>query len=202
MNHWGVDQLGLGALQASLWNYIQDTWVPRGSEAAHLLYDAPGWVVHDEINIFGHTGMKNSAQWANYPAAASWLMQHVFDHFDYSQDTNWLESQGYHLLKGVAQFWLSQIMQDQYFKDGTLVVNNCNSPEHGPTTFACTHYQQLIFQVFENILSTSTLVGETDKAFIQKVTEALSSLDKGLHIGSFGEIKEWKIPDSLGKLSS
>jgi hypothetical protein len=80
MNHWFADQTGLGPLQEALWKYIENTWVsrfisldslltitqvPRGKETAKLLYNAPGWVVHDEVNIFGHTGMKNTATWAN-----------------------------------------------------------------------------------------------------------------------------------------
>ncbi|KAF8854293.1 glycoside hydrolase family 95 protein-like protein [Acephala macrosclerotiorum] len=200
MNHWGVDQTGLGNLQVATWNYMQDTWVPRGTETAELLYGAPGWVVHDEMNIFGHTGMKDTAQWANYPAAAAWMMHHVYDHFSYSQNITWFTAQGYPLLKGIAEFWLSQLQQDAYFNDGTLVVNPCNSPEHGPTTFACTHYQQLLYQLFTNILSSTSSLPtlEPDITFLSNLTASLTKLDQGLHIGSFGEIKEWKIPDSLG----
>jgi len=58
MNHWGADATGLGTLQDATWNYMQDTWAPRGIETVKLLYNAPGWVVHAEMNIFGHTGMK------------------------------------------------------------------------------------------------------------------------------------------------
>ena len=66
MNYWVVDQTGLGQdIQAALWDYIQETWVPRGTETAQLLYGAPGWVTHDEMNIFGHTAMKYDAQWAD-----------------------------------------------------------------------------------------------------------------------------------------
>ena len=66
MNYWIADQTGLGEeVSAALWNYMQETWVPRGTETAQLLYGAPGWVAHDEINIFGHTAMKYEAQWAN-----------------------------------------------------------------------------------------------------------------------------------------
>lgn len=133
MNHWGMDATGLGDLQGPLWNYMEDTWVPRGTDTAKLLYGAPGWVVHNEMNIFGHTAMKDTAQWANYPASAAWMMQHVFDHFTYSQNITWLQEQGYPLIKGVAEFWLSQLQEDAFFNDGTLVVNPCNSPEHGPT---------------------------------------------------------------------
>ena len=62
MNHWVADQTGLGDLQVAPWRYMQDTWVPQGTETVQLLYGAPGWVTHDEMNIFGHTGMKDSAQ--------------------------------------------------------------------------------------------------------------------------------------------
>lgn len=198
MNHWGVDQTGLGALQVATWNYMQDTWVPRGTQTAQLLYDAPGWVCHDEMNIFGHTGMKDTAQWADYPASAAWMMQHVYDHYSYCQNATWLEEQGYPLMKGVSQFWLSQLQPDAYFNDGTLVVNPCNSPEHGPTTFACTHYQQLLHQLFTTTLSSSLVISDTDKEFVANLISALKTLDKGLHIGSWGEVKEWKIPDSYG----
>lgn len=55
------------------------TWAPRGTETAQLLYDAPGWVTHNEMNIFGHTAMKAGDDiWANYPASAAWMMQHVW----------------------------------------------------------------------------------------------------------------------------
>lgn len=198
MNHWGVDQTGLGDLQVATWNYMQNTWVPRGTETAQLLYGAPGWVCHDEMNIFGHTGMKEVAQWANYPASAAWMMQHVFDHYSYSQNATWFQEQGYPLVKGVAQFWLSQLQPDTYFNDGSLVVNPCNSPEHGPTTFACTHYQQLLHQLFITTLSSTSALSTPDMEFVANLTTALKTLDKGLHIGSWGEVKEWKIPDSLG----
>lgn len=55
MNHWGVEQTGLGGQTEPLWTYILETWLPRGAETARLLYGAEGWVTHDEMNIFGHT---------------------------------------------------------------------------------------------------------------------------------------------------
>jgi alpha-L-fucosidase 2 len=198
MNHWTPDQVGLTDLQTPLWDYMADNWIPRGQETAKLLYGAPGWVVHNEMNIFGHTGMKSGASWANYAAAAAWMMQHVFDHWEYSHDVAWLQSQGFPMLKGVAEFWLSQLQVDEFSKDGTLVVNPCNSPEHGPTTFGCAHFQQLIHQVFEAILSLSFTGGDTQGAFVANVTSSLAKLDKGFHIGEWGQIKEWKLPDSFG----
>ena len=125
-------------------------------------------------------------------------MQHVWDHFEYTQDTNWLKSEGYPLLKGVAEFWLSQLQDDTYSNDGSLVVNPCNSPEHGPTTFGCTHYQQEIHQVFEATLAGASITGEGDGAFVEELESALSKLDKGLHYAGWGGVKEWKLPDEEG----
>ncbi|KAE9968464.1 hypothetical protein EG328_007543 [Venturia inaequalis] len=198
MNHWFVNQVGLGNLQTALWRFIKDTWVPRGSETAKLLYNAAGWVIHDEINIFGHTGMKQDAQTSNYPVAPAWIMQHVYDHYDYTRDLPFLQQTGYNLMRDVTTFWMSQLQQDRYSKDNTLVATPCNSPVTGPTTFGCAHFQQLIFQLFETTLSAAWAVNDIDTTFTNSVDVYMSALDKGLHLGSWGQIKEWKIPDSKG----
>ncbi|KAL6352153.1 hypothetical protein LRP88_14596 [Fusarium phalaenopsidis] len=199
MNYWAADQTGLGKTSVALWNYMKNTWVPRGTETAKLLYNAPGWVVHNEMNIFGHTGMKNEAGWANYPVAAAWMMQHVWDNFEYGRSLTWLRQEGYPFLKSVAQFWMSQLQEDNFNHDGTLVVNPCNSPEHGPTSFGCAHYQQLVHQVLEATLNSITYIGESDQHFTSELKAVLKKLDKGLHYTSWGGIKEWKLPDSAGQ---
>lgn len=68
----------------------------------------------------------------------AWTVAHVWDRFDYGRDKNWYASVGYPLMKGVASFWIDLLVQDDYFKDGTLVANPCNSPEHGPTVGSIT----------------------------------------------------------------
>ncbi|KAL4938957.1 alpha-fucosidase A [Aspergillus oleicola] len=198
MNYWLADQTGLAETQGALWNYMADTWVPRGTETAKLLYNASGWVVHNEMNVFGFTAMKEMAQWADYPAAASWMMQHVWDNFEYTEDIAWLETQGYPLLKGVASFWLSSLQKDRFYNDSSLVVNPCNSPETGPTTFGCAHYQQLIHQLFESVLAAQDFISEDDPQFVSAIEASLNRLDKGLHTSSWGGIKEWKLPESYG----
>jgi alpha-L-fucosidase 2 len=109
-----------------------------------------------------------------------------------------MKRKGYPMLKGVVEFWLSQLREDVRNGDGMLVVNPCNSPEHGPTTFGCVHYQQLIHKVFDAALSVSSLVNEGDTSFLADVSSSLKRLDKGFHIRYWGQIKEWKLPDSEG----
>ena len=78
-----------------------------------------------------------------------------------------------------------------------LIVNPCNSPEHGPTTFACTHYQQLLHQLFATIISLGPLASDS-AAFLANVLTTLAALDKCLHISSWGSVREWKLPTSQG----
>jgi alpha-L-fucosidase 2 len=132
------------------------------------------------------------------PAAAAWMVQHVYDHYDYTRDLPFLQQTGYVLMRDVATFWLSQLQLDRYSHDNTLVANPCNSPETGPTTFGCAHFQQLIYQLFETTLSAGWAVNDADSTFTTSLDVYMASLDKGLYIGNWGEIKEWKLPDSQG----
>lgn len=65
MNYWTADQTGLSETQDGLWDYMEQNWVPRGSETAKLIYGGEGWVVHNEMNIYGFTAMKEGESWAN-----------------------------------------------------------------------------------------------------------------------------------------
>ncbi|KEP48164.1 glycoside hydrolase family 95 protein [Rhizoctonia solani 123E] len=199
MNYWFAEMTNMKVTSA-LWDYMAKTWAPRGAETAKTLYNSThGWVTHNEMNVFGHTGMKdlvgwNPAEWANYPESAAWMMMHVYDHFDYTNDVVWWRAQGWPLLKGVALFWLDHLIEDQRFKDGTLVTAPCNSPEQAIITLGCSHSQQLVWQLFEAVEKGFSASGDNDTAFLHEVQTKKLKLDKGIRIGSWGQLQEWK-PD-------
>ncbi|KAH7337883.1 glycoside hydrolase family 95 protein [Rhizoctonia solani] len=196
MNYWFAEMTNMKVTSA-LWNYMAKTWAPRGAETAKTLYNATrGWVTHNEV--FGHTGMKalegwNPAEWANYPESAAWMMIHVYDHFDYTNDVAWWRSQGWPLLKGVALFWLDHLIEDERFKDGTLVTAPCNSPEQAIVTLGCSHSQQLVWQLFEAVEKGFSASGDNDTPFLHEVSTKKYKLYKGVRIGSWGQLQEWKL---------
>ncbi|KDQ23310.1 glycoside hydrolase family 95 protein [Pleurotus ostreatus PC15] len=219
MNYWPAESTGLD-LTKSLFDYMEPyvvvfekNWAPRGAYTAQVLYNiSRGWVVHNELNVFGHTGMKAGGPlWANYPEAAAWMMIHVWDHFDYTNDVAWWKSQGWPLLKGVAEFQLDKLIPDLRFNDSTLIVNPCNSPEQSPITeglwnfcgwftctltpdaLGCSHAMQLIWQLFNAVEKGFAASGDTDTAFLQEVRDKRARMDKGIHIGSWGQLQEWKV---------
>ncbi|KAF8664131.1 hypothetical protein AX16_000821 [Volvariella volvacea WC 439] len=196
MNYWSADMTDID-VNKPLFDLLEKTWAPRGAYTARVLYNVTrGWVTHNEI--FGHTGMKayenyTTALWANYPEAAVWMMLHVWDHFDYTNDVAWWKEQGWPLLKGVVSFQLDRLQKDRFFNDNTLVTNPCNSPEQEPITFGCAHTQQMLWQIFNSVEKGFAASGDTDRAFLEEVRTARAQLDKGIHIGSWGQLQEWKI---------
>ncbi|KAG0695845.1 glycoside hydrolase family 95 protein [Suillus ampliporus] len=196
MNYWPAEMSNLDVTQ-SLFDYIQNTWGPRGAYTAQVLYNiSEGFVTHGEMNIFGHTGMKlggNSAQWANYPESNAWMMIHAWDHFDHTNDVQWWKTQGWPLVKSVANFHLEKLIEDLHFNDLTLVTAPCNSPEQVPITLGCAHAQQLIWQLFNAIENGFEAAGDTDTAFLDAIISKRQQMDKGLRIGRWGQLQEWKV---------
>ncbi|TFK91898.1 glycoside hydrolase family 95 protein [Polyporus arcularius HHB13444] len=194
MNYWFAELTDMDVVKP-LFDYFEKNWVPRGSLTAQYLYNiSEGWVTHNEI--FGHTGMKgggNTASWADYPESNAWMMFHVWDHFDFTQDTEWFQSQGWPLLKSAAQFHLQKLVPDERFNDSTLVVVPCNSPEQVPITLGCAHAQQVIWQLFNAIDKGFPSSGDNDTEFLNEVRTKRSQMDKGIHIGSWGQLQEWKV---------
>ncbi|KEP45114.1 glycoside hydrolase family 95 protein [Rhizoctonia solani 123E] len=210
MNYWIAEMTNL-KVTSSLWDYMEKTWAPRGAETAKVLYNVTrGWLVHDEI--FGHSGMKNySAKSTNYREAPAWMvcssigkssrllnlakMMHIYDHLDYTNDVSWWKRQGWPLLKGVTQFWLDYLIEDRHFNDSSLVATPCNSPELEPTTFGCAHSQQILWQLFEYVEKGFEASGDTDTAFLEEIEAQAKKIkfDKGIKIGSFGQLQEWKV---------
>ncbi|KAH0579033.1 hypothetical protein H2248_003194 [Termitomyces sp. 'cryptogamus'] len=107
--------------------------------------------------------------------------------------------------QGVASFHLDKLIPDLYFNDSTLVVNPCNSPKQPLMTFVlqkssaddvltgCSHAQQLIWQLFNAVEKGFDASGDTDTAFLAEVKAKRAQMDKGIHIGSWGQLQEWKV---------
>ncbi|KAG8828382.1 hypothetical protein FRC19_006480 [Serendipita sp. 401] len=201
MMYWPVETTGMDVTQ-TLWDFIQKTVIPRGSETASILYNVSrGWAMHNEINTFGSTGMKgldipnyNPAEWTNYAAGGAWLMTHAWDHFDYTGDVQWLRKQGYPLLKSTAEYWLDALQLDRNTNDGSLVAVPCNSPELPQTTFGCAHWQQLIWELFNSVEKALQILGTGgEQSFLLEVQKKRVKLDRGLRIGAESQVQEWKL---------
>ncbi|WP_245765681.1 glycosyl hydrolase family 95 catalytic domain-containing protein [Nonomuraea jiangxiensis] len=188
MNYWPAEQTNLRETTRPYDRYISSMVAP-GRVTAGNMYGARGWVVNNETNPYGFTGVHNWATSFWFPEAAAWTTQHMYDSYRFSRDLNYLRNTAYPVIKGAAEFWLDFLHTDP--RDGKLVVSPSYSPENGDFSAGASMSQQIVREVFTNALAAARALN-VDTSFQNEVSTALSRLDPGLRIGRWGQLQEWK----------
>jgi alpha-L-fucosidase 2 len=186
MNYWPAGSANLAETAPPLWDFVEHLTVP-GKISADRYFGAPGWTLFLNTNIWGYVGPIDwpTAFWQ--PEGNAWLALHFYEHYRFHRDERFLKTRAWPVMKGAAEFWLAALTPD---RDGKLVVSPSYSPEHGPFTAGAAMSQQIVADLFENVVEAGPLVG--DKVFVQRVEAALAKLDRGLKIGKWGQLQEWK----------
>ncbi|ROP36060.1 glycoside hydrolase family 95 protein [Saccharothrix texasensis] len=187
MNYWPAETTNLAETTGPLFDFVDGLREP-GAVTARQTHGARGWVVHNETNPFGFTGVHDwpTAFW--FPEAGAWLARHHHEHYLFTGDRGFLRERAYPVLKGLARFWLDALRVDP--RDGRLVVTPSYSPEHGDFSAGAAMSQQIVRQLFADVVRAADDVGDT--AFGAEVRRALDRLDPGTRIGSWGQLREWK----------
>ncbi|MBE1489381.1 glycosyl hydrolase family 95 catalytic domain-containing protein [Plantactinospora soyae] len=188
MNYWPAEITNLSETTAPLFDYV-DSMVPPGQVTAEQVYGNRGWVVNNETNIYGFTGLHSYPQSFWFPEAGAWLAQHYYEHYRFTRDERFLRDRAYPVMKQLALFWLDELVVDP--RDGKLVVSPSYSPENGDFTAGASMSQQIVWELFTNTVEAAGIVGG-DAAFRQEVRAALDKLDPGIRVGSWGQLQEWK----------
>jgi alpha-L-fucosidase 2 len=188
MNYWLAEPCGLSECTAPLFAYI-DALRPPGRVSARTLFGTEGWVVQNETTPFGYTGVHDweTAFW--FPEAAAWLCRHLWEHYAFTLDEDFLRERAYPAMKEVAEFWLANLHPDS--RDGTLVVNPGYSPEQGEYTAGAAMAQQIVRDLFALTAKAARAV-EPEGDLADRIDAAYDALDPGLRIGSWGQLQEWK----------
>lgn len=194
MNYWPAHLLGLAETTEPLHRFITALRAP-GRRSARRMFGARGWVVHNETNPYGFTGVHDwpTAFW--FPGAAAWLVHHLYEHYRFTLDTGFLREVAYPAMREAAEFWLDSLRTDP--RDGTLVVTPSYSPEHGDFTAGASMSQQIVHDLFAATLEAAHALGDDpdDPAhpacptFCDDLQRALDALDPGLRIGSWGSCR-------------
>ncbi|GAA1960353.1 glycosyl hydrolase family 95 catalytic domain-containing protein [Agromyces allii] len=193
MNYWPAETTNLSETTEPFFDYVE-SMVPAGTETATEMYGADGWVVGNETNPYGFTGLHNYAYSFWQPDAAAWLAQHFWEHYLFTQDEEFLRERAYPMLKSVSEFWIDFLVEDA---DGTYVVTPSYSPEQGDFTVGASISQQIVTEVLTSTAAAADLVGEDDDTYLGELGDKLDHVYPGLAIGSWGQLKEWKVEQAL-----
>jgi alpha-L-fucosidase 2 len=188
MMYWPAETTNLSECTAPLITMIDRLREP-GRETAKTYYGAGGWCVHYTTNAWGFTAPGTNPQWGNFPAAAGWLCQHLWEHYSFSGDRDFLAKRAYPIMKDAAQFWVDHLVEDS---DGTLVSSPSYSPEQPLLSAGAAMDQEIVWDLFGNCIEASKVLG-VDGELRQKLSDVREKLSPP-KIGKYGQLQEWK-PD-------
>jgi alpha-L-fucosidase 2 len=191
MNYWPAEPTGLAECVQPLIAMLRDLSV-TGARTAKVMYDARGWVVHHNTDLWRASGPIDGAKFGVWPTGGAWLCKHLWDHYDYNRDRAYL-AEVYPLMRGAALFFLDALVVDP--KSGKLVTNPSISPEnshgHGSSLVAGpTMDQAIIRDLFTSCIKAAAILG-TDADFTAELTAAREKLAP-YKIGKDGQLQEWQ----------
>ena len=191
MNYWPADVTNLHETNQPLFQMLKELSA-TGQETAKVMYGANGWVLHHNTDLWRSTGIVDGATWGIWPNGGAWLCQHLWQHYLYTGNKDFLKEY-YPVMKGSADFFLDYLVEEPTGK--WLVTVPSNSPEHGPrgsnsTIIAgCTMDNQLAFDILMNTMQAAKTLNE-DAAYIAKLKQTADRLPP-MQIGRYNQLQEW-----------
>ncbi len=200
MNYWPALIGNLAETQEPLFSMIHDL-SETGAETARVMYGCRGWVAHHNTDLWRIAGPVDGTPWGMFPTGGAWLTTHLWQHYLYTGDRQFLESY-YPVLKGAADFLLDYMQVypaggELKQAAGWLVSVPTVSPEHGPqgkgtnVTAGSTMDNQIAFDVLSQTLKAAEVLGK-DPSYISNLKFQISNLPP-MQIGRYGQLQEWMI---------
>ncbi|OIV36431.1 hypothetical protein BIV57_16335 [Mangrovactinospora gilvigrisea] len=197
MCYWLAETANLRETVPPLVDFVDALREPGRLAARRMLGAERGWVVHNETNPFGFTGVHDWATSFWFPEGAAWCALHLMERWRFGGDGDaadlaFLRERAWPVLREAAEFWLEALVADP--RDGTLVANPSYSPEHGVFTAGAAMAQQIVAELFDSVSEAAAVLGPVgeDAAVVAEVAKARERLDPGLRIGDWGQLREWK----------
>lgn len=185
MNYWATEMLNLNELHGSLFRMIREL-SEAGQETARQYYNARGWVLHHNTDVWRGTAPINNSNHGIWPTGGAWLVTHLWEHYLFNQDPEIIREY-YDVIKGATLFFKDVLVKDE--KTGWLVSSPSNSPENGGLVKGPTMDHQIIRALFGVFTESAKLLGK-DAALRDSIQTMLPQIAPN-QIGQYGQLQEW-----------
>ena len=198
MNYWPAEVTNLSECHAPLFDFI-DGLADTGAETAQINYGLDGWVAHHQVDLWRQSapvgcffGNSNYAMW---PLGGAWLSRHLWEHYLFTGDRDFLRDRAWPPMKGAAEFCLGWLVEDD---SGFLVTSPSTSPEHvfkfpdgtrASVSKASTMDMAIIHDLLGNCIEIDEILG-IDADFAKRCAAARARLFPP-PIGEDGSLLEW-----------
>jgi alpha-L-fucosidase 2 len=185
MNYWPAEPTGLSECHEPLFDLVDDL-VASGSRTAREQYGARGWVLHHNTDAWRGTAPINNVDGV-WPTGGAWLGHHLWEHYLFTGDRDFLARRAYSALKGASLFFVDTLVSDP--KSGWLVTNPSISPEQDPLCYGPMMDNQLIRSVLEYTIEAAELLG-VDGELAEQLANVRGRLPPN-RVGRHGQLQEW-----------
>ncbi|MCQ2174511.1 MAG: glycoside hydrolase family 95 protein [Bacteroidales bacterium] len=196
MNLWPAETGNLSELHLPLIEWTKDQ-VESGRNTARVFYNSRGWVTHILGNVWNFTYPGEHPSWGATNTSAAWLCQHLYRHYQYTQDKEYL-AEVYPTMREAALFFVDMLVEDP--RSHYLVTAPTTSPELSyrfkgkevSLSAGSTMDNQIVRELFANVTEAAGILG-IDREF----TDTLAQKGERLMpttIGGDGRIMEWLEP--------
>ena len=197
-NYWPAEVLNLSEMHEPMLSFI-GTMAQTGRYTARHYYDCKGWASGHNSDVWAMTNpvgeYSGSPSWANWTMGGAWMSTHLWEHYLFTRDKDFLSERGYPLLKGAAEFCLDWLVEDS---NGHLITSPSTSPENhyrtddgyvGETSYGATSDLAIIR---ECLAATAAAAREldVDEELQREISDVMSRL-RPYQIGKKGNLQEW-----------
>ena len=200
-NYWPAESTNLPELVMPVDGLVKGMAVTGRHNAQHFYGINKGWCAGHNTDAWAMSnpvGTGNeSPQWSNWAMGGAWLVQTLWDHYDYTRDINYLRDTAYPLMKGACDFMLEWLIEDPH-NPAQLITAPCTSPEadyitdkgyRGSSLYGGTADLAIIRELFKNTIKGAQALG-IDKDYQVRLQSSLERL-RPYHIGKRGNLMEW-----------
>ena len=189
MNYWLAEPTALPECHEPLLDWIRTLAAVLKRVDIPKLRTTAGWLIYSTNNAMG-----GGSTWRVHQPGPAWLSQHLWAHYAFGGDRDYLRNDAYPVLKELSEYWLGHLVPDA---DGRLISPTGWSPEHGPagdphmkTQPGASYDQQIVWELFTNTIAAASELG-IDADFRAQVSAARDRL-LGPRIGRWGQLQEWR----------
>ena len=193
MNYWPADVASLSEGHKPLFEWMQ-TLAEQGRRTAAVHYGCGGWCAHHISNPWGHAAPGDGAGCGLWPTGGAWLCHHIFAHYQFTGDREFL-ARMYPILRGACEFFLDYLVEDER---GRLLCGPSVSPENryrldtgavGKLCMGPTMDSQIIRGLLRQTLAAAAAL-RIDDTLADPIRIAIDKLPE-TRIGRHGQIMEW-----------
>ena len=189
MNYWLAETANLPECTEPLFTWIRRLRDLRVRESPEPIRTKRGWMIYSTNNPRG-----GYSTWGVHRPGSAWLVQHLWEHYAFGGDREFLRAAAYPMLKELVEMWADRLVEGP---GGTLITPDGWSPENGPggkegdrTPYPGVSYdQQIVWDLFSNFIDASEALGVD--AEVRAKVAALRARLLGPKIGKWGQLQEW-----------